>query len=98
MKHQISLVGGQLIPVYMGIKEFNPEKVHFIVSSESERSLSVLKPLLGNSKLTEYKCNPFDFFAIKAICERIISKLPTGDSITFNLTGGTKIMVLACQA
>lgn len=98
MNHQISLVGGQLIPVYVGIKEFNPDKVHFIVSDESIGSLSVLKPLLGSTKLVEYKCNPFDFFAIKSICEKIISKLTAEDSITFNLTGGTKIMVLACQA
>jgi hypothetical protein len=98
MNHQISLVGGQLIPVYVGIKEFNPDKVHFIVSDESVGSLSILKPLLGDTKCVEYKCNPFDFLAIKSICEKVISKLPSEDSVTFNLTGGTKIMVLACQA
>lgn len=98
MNHQVSLVGGQLIPIYVGIKEFNPDKVHFIVSNESAGSLGVLKPLLTNTKSVEYKCNPFDFFAVKSICENIILKLAKDDSITFNLTGGTKIMVLACQA
>lgn len=98
MNHQISLVGGQLIPVYVGIKEFNPDKVHFIVSDESVDSLSVLKPLLGSAKWVEHRCNPFDFFSIKSICEKIISKLSGDDTIAFNLTGGTKIMVLACQA
>lgn len=85
MTHLISLVGGQLIPVYVGIKEFNPDQVHFIVSDESVESLSVLKPLLGNTKWADYKCNPFDFFAIKSIFERIISKSSTDDSFTFNL-------------
>ena len=32
MKHQIALVGGQLLPIYVGIKEFSPDKIHFIVS------------------------------------------------------------------
>ena len=98
MKHQISLVGGQLLPVYVGIKELNPEKVHFIVSNESKASISVLKPLLSNITFTEYTCNPFDFYSIKIICENIIEKLDKSDEVTFNLTGGTKIMVLAAQA
>jgi hypothetical protein len=98
MNHQIALVGGQLIPVYVGIKEFTPDRVHFIVSDESVGSLSILKPLLSSTKWVEYKCNPFDFISIKSICEKIISKLKAEDTITFNLTGGTKIMVLACQA
>lgn len=98
MNHQISLVGGQLIPIYVGIKEFNPDKVHFIVSDESLGSLSVLKRILPSTKWVEYKCNPFDFISIKSICEKIILKLTVEDTITFNLTGGTKIMVLACQA
>lgn len=98
MKHQISLVGGQLLPIYVGIKELNPEKVHFIVSDESSASVSILKPLLVNIACEEYICNPFDFYSIKGICEKIIEKLDENDEIIFNLTGGTKIMVLAAQA
>ena len=48
MKHQITFVGGQLLPIYIGIKEFIPDKVHFIVSNESAGSLSNLKPLINN--------------------------------------------------
>jgi hypothetical protein len=98
MNHQISIVGSQLLPIYVGIKEFNPDKVHFIVSNESIGSIAVLKPLLKNIQHSVHNCNAFDFFAIKATCEKIIDKIESSDSITFNLTGGTKIMVLACQA
>ncbi|MFC4818098.1 Card1-like endonuclease domain-containing protein [Flavobacterium sp. GCM10023249] len=98
MKHQIALVGGQLLPIYVGIKEFNPDKIHFIVSKESVESLNNLKPMIIGVSQSEYKCNPFDFYEIKAICEKIIQKVNSEDSIIFNLTGGTKIMVLACQA
>ncbi|WP_130734038.1 Card1-like endonuclease domain-containing protein [Flavobacterium sp. J27] len=98
MKHQISLVGGQLLPIYVGIKEFNPGKIHFIVSKESATSLNNIKPIIKGILLNEYQCNPFDFYEIKSICEQIIQKLNPNDTIEFNLTGGTKIMVLACQA
>ena len=98
MKHQIALVGGQLLPIYVGIKEFNPDKIHFIVSKESIESLNNLKPMIKGISQSEYRCNAFDFYEIKSICEKIIQKINPEDSITFNLTGGTKIMVLACQA
>lgn len=98
MNHQIALVGGQLLPIYVGIKEFNPDKIHFIVSKESVESLNNLKPVIKGIAFHEYKCDAFDFYKIKSICEKIIQKLNLDDTITFNLTGGTKIMVLACQA
>lgn len=98
MKHQIALVGGQILPIYVGIKEFNPHKVHFLVSDESKKGISLLKPLIHEVTCIEHLCNPFDFYSIKSVCERIIEKADREDEISFNLTGGTKIMVLAAQA
>lgn len=98
MKHQIVLVGGQLLPIYIGIKEFSPEKIHFLVSKESVESLHNLKPMIKRISQSEYRCNAFDFYEIKTIFEKIILKISPEDTVTFNLTGGTKIMVLACQA
>lgn len=98
MKHQIALVGGQLLPIYVGIKEFSPDKIHFIVSKESIESLNNLKPMITGISHSEYRCNAFNFYEIKTVCEKIIQKLNPEDTITFNLTGGTKIMVLASQA
>jgi hypothetical protein len=98
MKHQITFVGGQLLPIYVGIKEFKPDKVHFIVSNESVGSLTNLKPLISNTIVADYRCNPYEFNSIKTICENILQKISDHDEVSFNLTGGTKIMVLACQA
>jgi hypothetical protein len=98
MKHQISLVGGQLLPVYVGIKEFMPDKLHLIASSDSIMKVAVLKSCSVNISIQEYICDPFDFFSIKSVCEKIIDSIDKSDEITFNLTGGTKIMVLAAQA
>lgn len=98
MNHQISIVGSQLLPIYIGIKEFKPDKLHFIVSNESVGKIAIFKPLLKELKYNVYNCDAFDFFSIKSTCEKIIDKIDSKDKITFNLTGGTKIMVLACQA
>lgn len=98
MKHQISLVGGQLLPIYLGIKEFIPDRVHFIVSNESKNNITKLKSLLSGIITSEYNCNAFDFYSIKGVCEKIIEKINPDDEVVFNLTSGTKIMVLAAQA
>lgn len=98
MKHQITFVGGQLLPVLIGIKEFSPDKVHFIVSEESKSKISLIKSFLTSKTFSENICNPFDFVSIKTTCERILGKIEPSDQVQFNLTGGTKIMVLAAQS
>lgn len=98
MKHQITFVGGQLLPVVVGIKEFSPDKIHFFVSEESKDKINLLKPFFLDKIFSEKKCDPFDFTSIKAILTETIKRIDPSDEVQFNLTGGTKIMVLAAQA
>lgn len=98
MKHQITFVGGQLLPVLMGIKEFLPDEIHFIISKESKSKISLIKPFLKEKTFSEYICNPFEFASIKSTCENILNKIEQEDEVQINLTGGTKIMVLAAQS
>lgn len=98
MKHQITFVGGQLLPVFVGIKEFSPDKIHFIVSEESKNKISLLKPFFTDKVFSEKQCNPFDFTSIKTKLTDILEKIESSDEVQFNLTGGTKVMVLAAQA
>ena len=98
MKHQITFVGGQLLPVFVGIKEFSPNKIHFIVSEESKNKISLLKPFFTDKVFSEKQCNPFDFTSIKTKLTDILEKIESSDEVQFNLTGGTKVMVLAAQA
>lgn len=98
MKHQITFVGGQLLPVFVGIKEFSPDKIHFIVSEESKNKIGLLKPFFTNKIFSEKQCNPFDFTSIKTKLTEILQKIESSDEVEFNLTGGTKVMVLAAQA
>lgn len=98
MKHQITFVGGQLLPVFLGIKEFSPDKIHFIASEESKDGMVVLKELFKKLKFSEFICDPFNFYAIKKRVDKIIENVDTNDEILINLTGGTKIMLLAAQS
>jgi hypothetical protein len=98
MKHQITLVGGQLLPVFIGIREFDPDKVYFIVSNESKEGLQHLKSVIKGTSLSEHSCNAYDFISVKNTCEKILDKIDPNDDVLFNLTGGTKIMVLAVQS
>jgi len=98
MKHQIILVGGQLLPALIGEKEFLPDKIHLLVSSESKSKTNSVKSSLSTATISENICNPFDFASVLAACEKILNKLPASDEVLFNLTGGTKIMLLAAQS
>lgn len=98
MKHQISLFGGQLLPIYIGIKEFSPNKVYCIVSEESKEGTIIFKELFREVKFNELVCEPFDFYSIKKNLKNIIDKIDINDEIWINLTGGTKIMLLAAQS
>lgn len=98
MKHQISFLGGQILPIYIGIKDFMPDKVHFIASEESKEGMMVIKDLFKNLKYSEFICDPFDFYSIKKRLENIIEKVADNDEVLINLTGGTKIMLLAAQS
>lgn len=98
MKHQISFLGGQLLPIYIGIKEFMPNKIHFIASDESKEGIKILKDIFPEIIFSDFICDPFDFYAIKNRIQRIIEKVNTEDDVLINLTGGTKIMLLAAQS
>lgn len=98
MRHQISFVGKQILPVYVGIKELNPDKVHLIASNESKDGIALIKPFFGEQIFSEHICNAHEFYTIKDTCEKIILELGKNDEVAFNLTGGTKVMLLAAQA
>lgn len=98
MRHQIILVGGQLLPVFVGIKEFSPDFIHFIVSSESKGNLKSLKNVLSATPFTEYVCDPYDFNSIRNVAMEILDCIGLDSTIQFNLTSGTKIMFLAAQS
>lgn len=98
MNHQITLVGGQWLPIYLGIKEYQPDHIHFVVSEESTSTVASIKSSIGNVKVSECLCDPYSFSSIVSAIENTISKIDDNTTIRINLTGGTKIMFLAAQS
>lgn len=98
MKHQIALVGGQMLPIAIGVREFSPDYLYLIGSEESKVRMKSLRNYLKIPNAFEHVCNPLNFSTVKETCSRIVNKIPSDDEIIFNLTGGTKIMMLAAQA
>ncbi len=98
MKHQIILVGGQILPLYLGIKEFNPDYIHFIASEDSKFALNNILALFSDLKYKISICNPYDFKSISEKLNSIIEDRKEEDEFVINLTGGTKVMVLAAQS
>ena len=96
MNHQVTVVGGQIAPVFWGIREKNPDVIHFLYTKESENRLPVLEKIFPEKKFWAYKIPPYDFVSVKMAVERIIEANPDAH-FELNLTGGTKIMTLACQ-
>ena len=96
MKHQITLLGGQISPVYWGILEYNLDVVHILYTKESKKILTKLKRLINISKLYTYQVDPNDFISTLEIVTDIFSKNKKHE-FNLNLTGGTKLMALAGQ-
>lgn len=97
MKHHISLVGGQLLPILVGIKEFNPDVVHLVMSKEIKDKISPLKDCLSGISIHEIACSPYNFYEIIDTLRDKAASISSEDEVVVNVTGGTKIMLLACQ-
>lgn len=96
IQHQIAIVGGQITPVFWGIKEKSPQVVHLLYTKDSIVHIPIIKHLFPSVKVDSYQVEPYDFEEIKSKVEEIILAHPNV-SFELNLTGGTKVMALACQ-
>lgn len=79
MKHQVSFLGGQLLPIYIGIKEFMPDKIYCIASEESKAGIVIIKGLFKSLKFSEFICDPFDFYSVKKRLNEIICKVDANE-------------------
>lgn len=97
MKHHISLVGGQTLPLYLGIVESNADFIHFVYSKDSVESIKVLKEIFKEKKMKTYECNAFNHAEILKLFNSIVSSFSIDDDFVFNITGGTKLMALVAN-
>jgi hypothetical protein len=96
MKRQITLLGGQIVPVYLGIVERSPDEVHVLFTKETKGQLVLLEKNLPVKKIHSFEIEPYDYESIKSKVEEIIFANDK-DEFELNLTSGTKIMAIASQ-
>jgi len=96
MKHQITILGGQISPIFWGLVEKQPQIVHLIYTKDSRHHIPILKNLFPKTVFHTKQVKPYDFEEIKTSIEEILVEYE-GNIFELNLTGGTKVMALACQ-
>ena len=96
MTHQIILLGGQLVPVYVGITERKPDIVHILYTNETKKHKTVLTKQIQEVAVFDYQVDPYDYVAIQETVTAIINKNKDAE-FELNLTSGTKLMALASQ-
>lgn len=94
MTFQLTLMGGQLLPAYLGIKERNPQKVFFLCSAQSRSKISQVVDALNGIDHEIIEIDPHDFQQITTETSRLMDAHPAANW-ELNLTCGTKIMALA---
>lgn len=97
MTQQITLLGGQILPVYLGILEKKPDEVHVLYTKETRQLLPRLINVFPKTRIHSHQVDPYDFLGIKELVTNIILENEK-DEFQLNLTSGTKVMALACQA
>tara|TARA_R110002072_G_scaffold92432_3_gene205722 strand:+ start:2719 stop:3813 length:1095 start_codon:yes stop_codon:yes gene_type:complete len=96
MTHQVILLGGQLLPVYIGFLERKPQVVHILYTKETVRLKTRLVKHFNGVKIFDYQADPYDYDSIQEIITNIICH-NEGAIFELNLTSGTKLMALASQ-
>jgi len=94
----VCLISDQPLPNLVPLLLEKPQKTILLVSPEmraqAERLERVVRPHGITLELREIP-SAYDFSAIQRVCEEIIANCPNKESLTLNVTGGTKIAALA---
>ncbi len=90
---QIALVGGQNIPIYIGVLERQPKTIHLFCTNQSQANAETLQKMFNRA---ECRIQHIDHGKIQNIKRKILDIINTIDGpVEINLTGGTKMMALA---
>lgn len=91
MKHQIAILGKEILSIYHGLKEFGPDRVHFICTEETKELPARILSLLPSSiEHRSYMVEPYNPRSVAEVCEQIHRE--NEGSISYNLSEGTKLM------
>ena len=94
-KIHITLVGGQPAPVYKGIIDEQPDRVVFVYSSDSKEAADKVQKY-ACEKIEGLQCeqvllSPVSITETRERINEIASSIDRDDTVTVNLSGGTKV-------
>ncbi|MDL2255254.1 DUF1887 family CARF protein [Parabacteroides sp. OttesenSCG-928-G06] len=94
IKHQIILLGKDILSIYHGIKEFSPDYIHLLYTEATQGIADTMFPLLPDHiQKCAYLTEPYNGNKTKEVC-RIIHREYEGEFV-YHLSEGTKPMALA---
>lgn len=85
----ITLVGGQPMPVFLGIKKINPDVVVLIYSSDTINLANRIKNEFPNIDIILKELTPVDLAKIENVAKSLF-KYYEHDEVSLNISGGTK--------
>lgn len=91
MKHQIAILGKEILSVYHGLKESGPDRS--INCTEETRSclhFRILSLLPSSVEHRIYMVEPYNPKSVAEVCEKIHAE--NEGSFSYNLSEGTKLM------
>lgn len=94
-KVHISLVGKETVPVYLGIKEAEPDLVFLICSPNTKTEAKRVAKQFPNMEIKTIEFEPMDLEKIFSDIKILEQQFKDDDIISLNLVGGTKFWSLA---
>lgn len=94
-KVHISLVGKETVPIYLGIKEAEPDIVFLIRSSNTKAEAERIVEQFPNIEIKTIEFEPMNLGRIFSDIKELEKQLLEDDIISLNLVGGTKFWSLA---
>ncbi len=94
-KVHISLVGKETVPIYLGVKEAEPDMVFLICSSNTKTEAERIAKQFPNMEIKTIEFEPMDLEKIFSDIKILEQQFKDDDIISLNLVGGTKFWSLA---
>lgn len=88
-KIHITLIGGQVLPVYLGIKDINPDEIIFICSEQSYKEATRIAKIFKHIQSYIHMIDPVDFLQIENKAIELLNTYKQ-ENISLNLSSGTK--------
>lgn len=90
-KIHITLVGGQPVPNYLGIKHVNPDIVYYIYSSKTIHTAYKLRDFFPSIEHKFCSFNPVNLNDVEQRVTKLLNEVKPGENeVSINLVGGTK--------